>query len=291
MSGRNSKSQKEYVESALARMWLVKVLSKVQFIAVVLCWVAIAFAIWVKFSGGRSGAVVSIAAFGGSMGIFSFLLGKYIEWSYARFEEVREAVEESTMLEKANSKSASSSGKIPLTVGFANLVGETMESTVQEDIKEISYLFLRSVSPPAHQIPKAEVLFVYANLMDNGTIGPEGKSGIRQVVQLTNSAIVIIASPNSPDSIKKAAALPGQKTANIVFTFDRNGREFGKFFRGLFGKMRDGQEMLSAWVELAPQVPGGTPSGGPQTLLIAEGGKIAFQREQAPNHSLQGRRP
>jgi hypothetical protein len=175
-----------------------------------------------------------------------------------------------------SSSSAAEPPKIPLTIGFANLSGDDLSSMASEDAAALSPLFARSRVVPAHQIPSAEILFVYAHLNEDGTIKGPTHAGIRQVVQLTNAAIVVLASPNSGASIQTAVALPGPKTANIVFTLDRNGNGFSRFFCELFEKMRDGKHMLSAWVELAPQNPKANFPYAPQTLLLAEGGKIAF---------------
>lgn len=276
MSKRNVK---ESIESTLSRIWLVNILRKIQFLVVIICFAAIALAIWLQFTGGTSKAIITLASFGTSMGVFSYLIGKYIERSVNHIKEFQKVMSMFDMRQKMDAKPAIASHKIPLTIGFANLVGESMASTLLQDYEAISDLFLKSSAPPPHQIPSAEVLFVYANLGEDGTISPEGTSGIRQIVQLTNAAIVVVASPNSQAAIKNAVDLPGQKTANIVFTFSRNGHEFGKFFHSLFEKMRDGKEMLSAWVELSPQIPNGSPHGGPQTILLAERGKIAFPRE------------
>jgi hypothetical protein len=46
--------------------------------------------------------------------------------------------------------------------------------------------------------------------------------------------------------------------------------------------MRDGEDMLQAWVELAPQAPMETDDN-PELVLLPEGGAISFapRREQA----------
>ena len=48
-------------------------------------------------------------------------------------------------------------------------------------------------------------------------------------------------------------SFPGPKPANLVFTLDRKGPAFAAFFTVLFESMRDAEDMLQAWVELAPQ--------------------------------------
>ena len=153
-----------------------------------------------------------------------------------------------------------------------------MEQIASEDAASLSSLFIQSRVVPNYQIPSAEILFLYAHLNEDGTINGPTRSGIRQIVELTKASIVVLASPNSANSIQNAAALPGPKTANLVLTLDRNGSGFGRFFRELFEKMRDGQEMLAAWAEIAPQHPSANPTYAPQTILMAEGGKIAFPR-------------
>ncbi len=70
-------------------------------------------------------------------------------------------------------------------------------------------------------------------------------------------------------------SFPGPKTANLVFTLDRKGPAFTGFFHALFERMRDGEDLLQAWVELAPQAPMETDDN-PELVLLPEGGAIAF---------------
>lgn len=167
--------------------------------------------------------------------------------------------------------------RIPRTIGFANLSGDDLSPMVSEDVAALSPLFAQSTVTPPDGIPVAEILFVYAHLNEDGTIGPK-RSDIRNIALLTNASIVVVASPNSGTSIKNAAALSGPKTANIVFTLDRNDKGFSRFFRELFEKMRNGKNMLVAWVELAPQNPEASLPYAPQTILLSERGKVAFPR-------------
>lgn len=77
-------------------------------------------------------------------------------------------------------------------------------------------------------------------------------------------------------------AFPDQKLPIWFFTLDRKGPAFAGFFCALFERMRDGENMLEAWVELAPQGPTETDNN-PELVLLPEGGAIAFapRREQA----------
>jgi hypothetical protein len=168
--------------------------------------------------------------------------------------------------------------RIPLTLGFANFSGDDLGGLVSEDLAVLGPLFERVNAPAPHLIPKSEILFVYAHLNDDGTIRGPKTVGIRQIVQATQARLVVLASPNSTASLKKGASLPGPKTANIVLTLDRKGGAFAQFFRTLFDKMRDGEHMLSAWVQLAPQGPQPDTGDIPATILIAEAGKLAFPK-------------
>ena len=96
------------------------------------------------------------------------------------------------------------------------------------------------------------------------------------MVLLSKASIVVVASPNAGESIVKAAAAPGPKSANIVFTLNRRGTAFPTFFRRLFERMRDGEQMMLAWVQLAPQdVPS---TDAPETVMRAEGGALVFPK-------------
>lgn len=259
-----------------------KMLLRVQLGLTALCWALLIAAISIKFIGGRPDLVMPLALIGSMCGLGSWIVGRIAKSIYSKAEEIRKAAERALAAISENSKNPEPL-KIPLTIGFANLSGADLDAIVSEDAKALSPLFARSSVVANHQIPSAEILFVYAHLNEDGTIKGPTISGIRQIVQVTNAAIVILASPNSPGSVQNAAALPGPKTANIVFTLDRNGSGFPRFFRGLFEKMRGGKDMLVAWVELAPQHPNANLSYAPQTLLMAEGGKIAFPEQKVPS--------
>ncbi len=171
---------------------------------------------------------------------------------------------------------AQANDQIPSTLGFANLAGDDAVSLVNQDKAALAPLFRRVAVPALTKIPAADVLFLYAYLNPDGTMRGT-KSGVRQVVELTKAAIVVVALPNSKESISKALALPGPKTANLAFTLDRKGANFPTFFRRLFERMRSGQDMLLAWVELAPQGPTQSPDL-PATILVTEGGRLVFRK-------------
>ena len=167
--------------------------------------------------------------------------------------------------------------KIPATVGFTNMSGDDLSAILQEDVAVLSPLFEHVVVTAPGQISGAPILFVYAHFNEDGFIRGLGPVGVRQIVQATQARLIVVASPMSGEALQKAANVPGPKTANLVFTLNRNQQCFGAFFKALFEGMRDGEEMLMAWVRLAPQGPV-QRADIPSTILIAEAGKLTSPR-------------
>lgn len=166
---------------------------------------------------------------------------------------------------------------IPLTIGFANLSGDDLVPLLNEDAAALSSMFKNTNIAPVMRFPSCEILFLYAHLREDGTLaGIDVPAGLRQVAQLTSATIIVLASPNSSDATQKSAALPGQKSANLVLTLNRNANGFSRFFRELFERMELGTSLLHAWVKLAPQHPSAMPSFTPATLFLAEAGDICF---------------
>lgn len=277
MSEQPELNPEKFFASSLALMKRAQRLGHVQKGLLSLCYAALIAGVAIKVSGGRSAYVILLGLVGGLSGLGSVIVGRIAKPIVAKAQEVARAIDR-LMSNSHDEKPKPAPQKIPLTIGFANLSGEDLAEIASEDATALSSLFVQSRVVPNHQIPSAEILFVYAHLNEDGTIKGSTHSGIRQVVELTKASIVVLASPNSANSIQSAAALPGPKTANVVLTIHRNGSGFSRFFRELFEKMRDGKEMLTAWVEIAPQQPNANPTYAPQTVLMAEGGKIAFPR-------------
>jgi hypothetical protein len=151
-----------------------------------------------------------------------------------------------------------------------------MDNMILEDAAEMSAIFLRLEFARKGQPIKSEILFVYANLAIDGSFENNDSESIRQLAQESNASIVILASPNQGDHITNAVKCAGPKIANIVFTIDRKGASFSRFFASLFQRMRGGEDMLSSWVALAPQGPQSSSANAPATVLVAEAGKLAF---------------
>jgi hypothetical protein len=167
--------------------------------------------------------------------------------------------------------------KIPLRLGFANLAGSDLGSLVDADRAVLSPLFERANVAPPNQFQAADVLLLYATFDPDGTVRGT-KTSLRQIAQLTGAAIVVVASPNTGESIKAALGVPGPKSANLVLTLDRKGAAFAAFFRRLFERMRNGEDMLLAWVALAPQGPVAADVIAPETILLPERGRLAFPK-------------
>lgn len=173
--------------------------------------------------------------------------------------------------------SAPTPNKIPLAVGFASLGSTAFEGQRRRDAEAIGPLFAHVMTPDPGGIPTAQVLFLYLTLQPDGTIrGLDQAVGVRQVVQATGADVVVIATDNDVEAINAAIALPGPKTANIVFTLARKDDLLPRFFVRLFDEMRKGKEMLMAWVTICPQGPAADAPDMPATMLLAEAGKIAF---------------
>ena len=99
---------------------------------------------------------------------------------------------------------------------------------------------------------------------------------MRQIAQESRSKDLVVDFAGTLETpIENAMGFPGPKIANLVFTLNRKGPAFAGFFRALFERMRDGEDMLQAWVELAPQGPMETDDN-PELVLLPEGGAIAF---------------
>lgn len=175
---------------------------------------------------------------------------------------------------------------IPLTIGFANLSGEDASALVADDVAILAPLFAQAAVPPAGEIPRAPILFVYAHLDEDGAIPGMEQTGVREIAQAAGAALVVVATANPAARVQKAASASGPKTANIVLTLDRNGRFFGTFFKTLFDRMATGEEMLLAWTGIAPQGPVRRPDV-PATILLVEAGGLAFPNSRADEPTPQ----
>lgn len=165
--------------------------------------------------------------------------------------------------------------EIARAVGFANLSGADFSSFLSEDLAAVSALFETTNIASVRQMPAADILFLYTRFSTSGALDGTPDTGVRQVAQESRSKPLVVTSPIPEDTIQNAMSFPGPKTANLVFTLDRKGPAFTGFFHTLFERMRDGEDLFQAWVELAPRAPMETDHN-PELVLLPEGGAVAF---------------
>ncbi|MGB8750036.1 MAG: hypothetical protein WCD54_29320 [Pseudolabrys sp.] len=167
------------------------------------------------------------------------------------------------------------SRKIPLAVGFANFSGEDFALLASEDLA-ISPLFETTIVATTQQIPRVDVIFIYARFAASGALEQSSQTvGVRQIAHEARSRVLISASAIPEDIAQKVMKFPGPATANLIFTLDRKGAAFARFFCALFERMRRSEDMLYAWVELAPQAPMDA-NDNPELVLLPEAGAITF---------------
>lgn len=239
------------------------------------CHLIIAICVILLIVGGMKNYVITLALTSFACAISSHLIEKYIKGVYERASKIKDEIDVAERITEMQNNAEDISEKIPLTIGFVNLVGQHMDKMLLEDASEMSKIFAHTALG-RKEIPKSQILFIYANIGSDGSFENSSLGNARQLAQKSSASIVIIATPNQPDRINKAISFPGPKIANIVFTVDRKGTAFCDFFKSLFWNMRDGREMLSCWVELAPQGPHSKSENVPVTVLAAEAGKLAF---------------
>jgi hypothetical protein len=159
-------------------------------------------------------------------------------------------------------------------IGFLNLQGGSGESLAEADRAVLAPLF-RESHFSTHDVPRCDVLFLYCNVDAGGSI-VGAASTVRDLIKSAGAYVAVVASANEPDSYIKAIGPRGDWNANIVLVIERKGDKFALFFRHLFEAMFNGQSMLMAWVELAPQIPGHDHPDAPSTIMAAEAGHVAF---------------
>ena len=112
------------------------------------------------------------------------------------------------------------------TLGFLNLGDESFGSFIAEDRDALSPLFSKLETGTGYQIPKCDVLFVYADLAFDGSLGLGKELTIRHLAERAGASIVVLASNNPAEAGIAASKLPGPKRANVVWTLNRRGDSF-----------------------------------------------------------------
>ena len=158
--------------------------------------------------------------------------------------------------------------------GIANFLGDSGQHYVDEDIASLAM----TLGPPTRRdadVPRCEVLFLYAHLLSNGSV-ENSTRGLRELIRDSGALVVVVASENTPDAYIAAAAPKAYGSANLVMTLARKGKGFGEFFTGLFTRMRAGVSMPVAWVQLAPQLEALQNPAFPESIFACELGQLAF---------------
>ena len=241
-----------------------------------LCWffVGLAFLAWLLHAGFRTVVTLGLCVLPCVVGIW--LSGFMARPFHALAMRLQKDLDELT-----GAEAFPAGDGLPCTLGFANLSDKEFEAFAVRDAEQLTPLFSRSHLVREYMmLPKADVLFVYAHLNEDGTVQDAPVSfGIRQLEQLCDAKLIVLASANTVESIKNAVLLPGPKNADLVFTLNRNGEGFVRFFRALFEKMQSGVEIQEAWKALTPKDPGVVDPNAPQAILLAEAGEVCFLQQ------------
>jgi hypothetical protein len=168
-------------------------------------------------------------------------------------------------------------GVIDPTLGFLNVGGEAFVSLIEEDRSILSPLFSKIEMAAGYQTPKCNVLFIYADIAPDGSVGLGSNLTIRHLAERAGALIAVLASNNSSEHTVAATKLPGPKRANLVWTIDRKGEAFSQFFKELFTRMKAGTTMPRAWNAIAPQYRHDVHHDLPVTVCQLEAGQVRFR--------------
>jgi hypothetical protein len=176
-----------------------------------------------------------------------------------------------------------SRGQIPIkhpTLGFLNLGGDEFSPLIDADRAALAPIFAEIKIAVGYQIPNCDILFIYANVTPDGSVGLSANLTVRHLAEKAGATITVVASDNSSENVLAAAKLVGPKQANLVWTLDRKGEAFCRFFVELFTQMKKGKSMPAAWVAISPQVPSRLQEDKnlPEMICNLEAGQVRFQR-------------
>lgn len=162
-------------------------------------------------------------------------------------------------------------------LGFLNLEGERFASLIAEDQAALSPLFSKIERRTGYETPKCNVLFVYAEIASDGSFGLGAESTLRHLAEKAGASVAVLATNNAPEASIASANLPGPKRANVVWTLNRRGDSFPRFFKELFTKMKAGKGMPIAWNSIAPQYKSANHDELPETICALEAGQVRFR--------------
>jgi hypothetical protein len=168
-------------------------------------------------------------------------------------------------------------GVVEPTLGLLNVGGNSFIPLLEQDRTALSPLFSKIEMAAGYQIPKCSVLFVYADVAPDGSLGLGGNVTIRHLAEKAGAFIAVLASNSISEHAIAAAKLPGPKRANLVWTLDRKGEAFCRFFKELFTRMNAGKSMPRAWNAIAPQYRHEAHHDLPVTICQMEAGQVRFR--------------
>lgn len=163
------------------------------------------------------------------------------------------------------------------TIGFLNLRGSAGEPQMQADQQVLRPLFTE-VRVSTKEVPQCALLFLYCELDQRGRLVGHDAS-LRDIIRDAHAYVAVVATENPPNNyLSSLGPRQADWSANIVLTIDRKGDKFAPFFAALFRRMFAGTSMLTAWAELAPQIPGHDHPDAPGTMMVAEAGHVVLGR-------------
>jgi hypothetical protein len=175
---------------------------------------------------------------------------------------------------KTITTTASSPYRVPNPiVGFVCVAPE-LEPLMQSDKAALGPIFFEARSS-TKEIVRCHVLFFYCQVGPDGGL-PGLKMRIRDFIKASGACVAVVASENDGNRYKDALKPKNDWPANIVLVIDRRGSAFVSFFQKLFQAMRDGMSMLTAWVQLAPQIPNHEHPECPVSYMCIEAGHVAL---------------
>jgi len=168
-------------------------------------------------------------------------------------------------------------GVVEPTLGLLNVGGASFIPLLEQDRTALSPLFSKIEMAAGYQIPKCSVLFIYADAaIACSEILFEARTAMKAPALSAKCRIVTLPpSPNEPSGA--TAKLPGPKRANLVWTLDRKGEAFCRFFKELFTRMNAGKSMPRAWNAIAPQYQHEAHDDLPVTICQMEAGQVHFR--------------
>jgi hypothetical protein len=162
-------------------------------------------------------------------------------------------------------------------LGFLNLGGEVFMPLITEDRTTLGPIFSKFEMATGYEVPKCDVLFVYSDIASDGSLGLGKDFTLRHLAQRAGASIAVLASNNPPEHGIVASKLSGPKRANLVWTLNRRGDAFPRFFKELFTRMKGGKSMPLAWVAIAPQYQSEAHRDLPETICQMEAGQVRFR--------------